>query len=360
MAVWIHNFINALQDKPVVILHGNVRDRYIDKEGRVYDNLTNLLEYVAQALPLRFSERVIYDMVGHERRMAVAEDSQPPATEAFQPKWQNPNDELAATQPPPQRGGQKAPPSRVLANWLQLISAPTPNRLFVMYYLDKLVAYRNTYLDEEKELLLWLEKLIENITPNHRLVLVALQDTMIPLELYINAPKVRVLPIPLPDKHDRLAYFSYRLEKNELQAEELELAVDFTDGLFLHDLDAIIKSFQANETHGRLEIRRLINRYRIGEQVDHWSTLNIERLSNAMTWFVEQEGVKGQNEAIQRVVDMLTLARAGLTGMASGTSSKPRGILFFAGPTGVGKTFVAKKLAKFLFSTEEAFLRFDM
>ena len=41
-------------------------------------------------------------------------------------------------------------------------------------------------------------------------------------------------------------------------------------------------------------------------------------------------------------------------------ASKPRGVLFFAGPTGVGKTLLAKKLAKFLFSTEEAFLRFDM
>jgi ATP-dependent Clp protease ATP-binding subunit ClpB len=59
-------------------------------------------------------------------------------------------------------------------------------------------------------------------------------------------------------------------------------------------------------------------------------------------------------------VEMLSLARAGLSGVASGTASKPRGVLFFAGPTGVGKTFVAKKLAKFLFGTEEAFLRFDM
>ena len=41
-------------------------------------------------------------------------------------------------------------------------------------------------------------------------------------------------------------------------------------------------------------------------------------------------------------------------------SLNPRGALFFAGPTGVGKTLVAKKLAKFLFATEEAFLRFDM
>jgi ATP-dependent Clp protease ATP-binding subunit ClpB len=60
------------------------------------------------------------------------------------------------------------------------------------------------------------------------------------------------------------------------------------------------------------------------------------------------------------VIDLLCLARAGLTGVASGTAAKPKGALFFAGPTGVGKTFLAKKLAKFLFGTEDAFLRYDM
>jgi ATP-dependent Clp protease ATP-binding subunit ClpA len=70
--------------------------------------------------------------------------------------------------------------------------------------------------------------------------------------------------------------------------------------------------------------------------------------------------VKGQDEAIQKVAEMLFIARSGLAGVASGTESKPKGVLFFAGPTGVGKTFAAKKLAKFLFDTEEAFLRLDM
>jgi ATP-dependent Clp protease ATP-binding subunit ClpA len=63
---------------------------------------------------------------------------------------------------------------------------------------------------------------------------------------------------------------------------------------------------------------------------------------------------------VNKVEEVLALARAGLSGIASGTPAKPKGTLFFAGPSGVGKTFVAKKLAKFLFNTEEAFTRFDM
>jgi ATP-dependent Clp protease ATP-binding subunit ClpA len=181
---------------------------------------------------------------------------------------------------------------------------------------------------------------------------------MVPLELYTNAPKTVVFPIPAPDKADRLAYLKHRL--GDKHTTHLDLIADLTDGLFLRDLDNIITAVSSHTDLGTREVRRLVNKYRIGEQEDHWGTLSIERLNTALRWFVEQEGVKGQEEAIRKVVDTLCLARAGLSGLASGTISKPKGVLFFAGPTGVGKTFLAKKLAKFLFSTEEAFLRFDM
>jgi ATP-dependent Clp protease ATP-binding subunit ClpA len=103
-----------------------------------------------------------------------------------------------------------------------------------------------------------------------------------------------------------------------------------------------------------------VNRYKIGEQEDYWGSLSIEKLSGGFQWFTETEGVMGQGEAVQRVLDVLAIARAGLSGGPTGTATKPKGILFFAGATGVGKTFLAKKLAKFLFGSEDAFIRFDM
>lgn len=357
MSVWIQNLRSALRDKPVLILYGNVRDRYIDPAGRVYSNLNALLEQVTQEVGLLFGERVIYDPVGQERRTLLTAANPLPAAAVAAPNNRNADDELAGTQPRARDAGQQVPPSRIFATWAEQAVEPTTNRLFVLYYLDKVVAYKSGYQDDEKELLLRLEKIIENITPNHRLIMVALQDTQLPLELYTHAPKVRVLPIPVPDKTDRLAYLSHKLGATYAHR---ELAADLTDGLYLHDLDAI-----ARELHGRTdadsrEVRRLVNRYRIGEQEDHWGSLDIEKLAQGEDWFTRQEGVKGQKEAIERVIDMLVLARAGLTGMAGGTAAKPKGVLFFAGPTGIGKTFVAKKLAKFLFSTEEAFVRFDM
>ena len=68
-----------------------------------------------------------------------------------------------------------------------------------------------------------------------------------------------------------------------------------------------------------------------------------------------RESVKGQEDAIKAVSDAVRLQRAGLSG-----ENRPLASFFFLGPTGVGKTELCKKLANFLFSTEQAVVRFDM
>jgi ATP-dependent Clp protease ATP-binding subunit ClpA len=61
------------------------------------------------------------------------------------------------------------------------------------------------------------------------------------------------------------------------------------------------------------------------------------------------------------VLDILKRTSIGLTGAQSrGLSARPRGVLFFAGPTGVGKTEMAKSIAEIVFGDESAYLRFDM
>jgi len=60
-------------------------------------------------------------------------------------------------------------------------------------------------------------------------------------------------------------------------------------------------------------------------------------------------------------VDILMRSVTGLTGaQARSSGSRPRGVLFFAGPTGVGKTELAKTLTQILFGDESAYIRFDM
>ncbi|KAF2120477.1 P-loop containing nucleoside triphosphate hydrolase protein [Lophiotrema nucula] len=65
--------------------------------------------------------------------------------------------------------------------------------------------------------------------------------------------------------------------------------------------------------------------------------------------------VRGQDEALTAVANAIRMQRAGLSG-----DNRPIASFMMLGPTGVGKTEVCKRLAEFLFSTQQAVLRFDM
>ncbi|EPU31246.1 ATP-dependent Clp protease ATP-binding protein [Streptococcus agalactiae MRI Z1-214] len=65
--------------------------------------------------------------------------------------------------------------------------------------------------------------------------------------------------------------------------------------------------------------------------------------------------VKGQEDAIEAVVDAVTIAQAGLQ-----NEKRPLASFLFLGPTGVGKTELAKAIAEALFDDEESMVRFDM
>ena len=67
------------------------------------------------------------------------------------------------------------------------------------------------------------------------------------------------------------------------------------------------------------------------------------------------ESVVGQKEAIEKIVKAIHRNRAGLK-----DPNRPIGSFIFLGPTGVGKTQLAKVLARYLFDTEDAFIRIDM
>ncbi|MCC8176119.1 MAG: ATP-dependent Clp protease ATP-binding subunit [Bacteroidales bacterium] len=78
-----------------------------------------------------------------------------------------------------------------------------------------------------------------------------------------------------------------------------------------------------------------------------------ERLSNAEE--ILHRRVVGQNHAVKSILDAIYESRSGLN-----KKGQPMGSFFFLGPTGTGKTELAKSLAHFLFNDETAILRFDM
>ncbi|MBL8148497.1 MAG: ATP-dependent Clp protease ATP-binding subunit [Blastocatellia bacterium] len=76
-------------------------------------------------------------------------------------------------------------------------------------------------------------------------------------------------------------------------------------------------------------------------------------LEQTRNWFSSR--VMGQQQSIELILDLIAMIKTGLT-----RSGKPLASLLFIGPTGVGKTEMAKSLAEFLFSDRERMIRFDM
>jgi ATP-dependent Clp protease ATP-binding subunit ClpB len=99
----------------------------------------------------------------------------------------------------------------------------------------------------------------------------------------------------------------------------------------------------------------------IAEVVARWTGIPVARLLEGETEKLVQmeerlhERVVGQDEAIEAVASALRRSRAGLQ-----DPDRPIGSFLFLGPTGVGKTELARALAEFMFDSQEAMIRIDM
>ncbi len=103
---------------------------------------------------------------------------------------------------------------------------------------------------------------------------------------------------------------------------------------------------------GTAEVERVITSM-TGIPAEHVSHGEAERLRSLGEYL--ESRVIGQSEAVQRVSRALQRSRAGLK-----DAGRPIGVFLFVGPTGVGKTLLAKELSKWLFDSKRGLIRIDM
>ena len=156
-----------------------------------------------------------------------------------------------------------------------------------------------------------------------------------------------------------------QLEKVTAEKEESVRDQNFEKAAALRDrerdLQGQIRQVQADWEHERQTTRPVIDEEAVAFIVGRWTGIPVTRIQEAEAsrlLRMEDElhqSVIGQDEAITAVSRAIRRSRAGLK-----DPGKPIGSFIFSGPTGVGKTELARSLAKFLFNDPSALIRVDM
>jgi ATP-dependent Clp protease ATP-binding subunit ClpA len=149
-------------------------------------------------------------------------------------------------------------------------------------------------------------------------------------------------------------------EADEAQrAEAVRRYADGTDGLTLTALSDIAQ-LAIRQGIGIGGVEDAVRGYKVGVTDNPWRKDYLkDKIRHARATL--EDRVKGQHQAATKTVDILMRSVMGLTGaQARSSGGRPRGVLFFAGPTGVGKTELAKTLTQLMFGDERAYIRFDM
>lgn len=151
-----------------------------------------------------------------------------------------------------------------------------------------------------------------------------------------------------------------RIKKNQaIQIQKFEEAAMFrdTERRLLENLEVSKKKWEEESKMHREQV----SEQNVAEVVAMMTGIPVQRIAqNESDRLVDmdkelEDSVIGQSNAIKKVVKAIRRNRTGLK-----DPSKPIGSFIFLGPTGVGKTYLAKVLAKYLFDSEDALVRIDM
>ena len=166
-----------------------------------------------------------------------------------------------------------------------------------------------------------------------------------------------------------IAQLKIRIEDARTQIEQAERSADLQQASELRygtlpQLESELRErealVEATSGENRL-LKEEVSSEDIAEVVSRWTGVPVSKLVEGEVEKLVQmedrlhERVVGQNDAVEAVANALRRARAGLS-----DPNRPLGSFIFLGPTGVGKTELARALAEFMFDDEQAMVRIDM
>ena len=180
--------------------------------------------------------------------------------------------------------------------------------------------------------------------------------------LYEAGSRVLIINVAVPEEIDRLEKEideANRLKQEAARASNYNAAAEWRNKA--QDLSVRLDKLTA-EWEKDLESRRqTVDQEQIAEVVAMMTGVPVQRIAQAEgTRLLEmapalKRAIIGQDEAVAKIVKAIHRNRIGLK-----DPNKPIGTFMFLGPTGVGKTHLAKKLAEYLFDSADTLIRIDM
>lgn len=209
-------------------------------------------------------------------------------------------------------------------------------------------------------------KMIDGVPKHNLLVFLVDKENDLPAWFSLDNLNLKSIAIAKPDEREReiiskniLKMFKdYDTLREDKQEEVASFFVTQTSGMFAREIVSIV-TLALREGLNATEISEAVRRYKVGISENPWAKINKERLKNAND--IISQRVIGQDKSVNKAVRSIKRAFFNLSGAQySRYSNRPKGVLFLAGATGVGKTELAKSVTELLFGSESNYIRFDM
>ncbi len=371
-AQWLREVDGALPVRAQFVLSGNVRDVHLlppsDKHrpNAPFRRLSTVEALWDLLSGCGYECLFVHDQIDHLRVYPGTPEAEAAAREVVDPHDLGPEITLER-----------------LGGVVRAIAGAGRRVALVLDYASRLSVNAANLEDEEHRFLVACEKASHQATPRfipgprpgplyNPVFWIVSSERDLPAWLLLNNEGIKSVTLAMPDLDRRLQLATMLVPSLRGACREPDGAVD--QEVVARAAQRFADQSESMTLRSMLEISRLaierrlavseiddaVRAYRVGMLDNPWKRPAVrDRIRKADVELGQY--VLGQQHAIRRAADVLVRSATGLTAAhSSGHASRPRGILFFAGPTGVGKTELAKAVTRLVFGNEDAYARFDM